>query len=243
MRHIARLPFVIGVLATVVAPDARATRPDPADDSMRRFLSQDDTLHAYQAVRRIEAENGSRRGWLEASTEYAPGTGFRYKVMAEDGSRYIRDKVLRALLDAERNAIAQGELTRSALVPENYVFQAQGVDADGLARVLMSPRRREGMLVAGTMYLRPGGHLVRLEGRLARNPSFWVKNVDIVRTYECIDGAIVPVALESHAEVRFLGEAALRMTYRYSAIDGHPVEAPQERPGDPRIIAARSARE
>lgn len=47
-----------------------------------------------------------------------------------------------------------------------------------------------------------------------------MKDVDIVRTYERIDGNVVPVALETTAQVRFLGEATLRMTYVYSEIDG-----------------------
>jgi hypothetical protein len=64
------------------------------------------------------------------------------------------------------------------------------------------------------------GALVRLQGRLAKSPSFWVKNVDIVRSYERIDGHVVPVALQTTAQVRLLGEATLRMTYVYSEIDG-----------------------
>ena len=69
------------------------------------------------------------------------------------------------------------------------------------------------------------GALVRLQGRLAKSPSFWVKNVDIVRSYERIDGKVVPVTLETKAQVRFLGEATLRMTYVYSEIDGRRLAA------------------
>ena len=65
------------------------------------------------------------------------------------------------------------------------------------------------------------GGLVRLQGRLAKSPSFWIKNVDIVRTYERIGGSVVPVALESKAQVRFLGEATLHMIYVYSEVNGH----------------------
>ena len=81
------------------------------------------------------------------------------------------------------------------------------------------------MLVDGTLFLQPtDGNLVRFEGRLAKSPSFWVKNVDIVRKYERIAGVVVPVALESKAQVRLLGGAAtLRMTYSYSEIDGRSV--------------------
>jgi hypothetical protein len=137
----------------------------------------------------------------------------------------IRAKVLRAVLRGEREVIRQGDTARSSLVRANYTFQPNGVDEDGLANVLLSPRRKEPVLVDGTMFLQPSdGNLVRLEGRLAKSPSFWVKNVDIVRKYERIGGVVMPVALESKAQVRLLGGAAtLRMTYIYSEIDGRSV--------------------
>jgi hypothetical protein len=101
-----------------------------------------------------------------------------------------------------------------------------GVDENGLAKVLLSPKRKERVLVSGAMFLRPtDGELVRVQGRLAKSPSFWVKTVDIVRSYERIEGAVVPVALETTAQVRLFGTATLRMTYDYSEIDGRPVQS------------------
>jgi len=75
--------ILVGLLALVIAPTVRATVPDTADHCIRRFLAQDDAQPRYRAIRRLEAENGSRRGWLEAATEYTPATGFRYQVIAE----------------------------------------------------------------------------------------------------------------------------------------------------------------
>jgi hypothetical protein len=217
------IPVVL-LVAIVLASNARATVPDAADHSMKQFLARDDTQRSYRAVRHLEAENGSRKGWLEAITAYAPETGLRYEITAEGGSPYIRSKVLVAVLDGERDAIAHGETARSSLAPSNYTFRANGIDADGLANVLLSPLRKERVLVAGMMALNAtDGVLVRLQGRLAKSPSFWVKDVDIVRTYERIDGQVVPVALKTTAQVRFLGEAMLRMTYAYSEIDGRLV--------------------
>jgi hypothetical protein len=209
------------LIAMVVASHVHATVPDAADQPIQQFLAQDDTQRAYRAVRRLEAQNGSRKGWIEAITAYSPGTGFRYEITAEGGSGYIRAKVLKAVLDGEREVIAKGETARSSLDRSNYRFTANGIDSDGLANVLLSPRRNERVLVSGMMALNAAdGALVRLQGRLARSPSFWVKNVDIVRTYQRIDGHVVPVALQTTAQVRFLGEATLRMTYAYSEIDG-----------------------
>jgi hypothetical protein len=224
--------FVALLLALVMAPGligpaVRATVPstaEAAEHSMRQFLAQGDLLRPYRAMRRLEARNGDSVGWLHATTEFAPTTGLRYTITAEGGSGRIRDRVLRAVLDGEREVIAKGGMARSTLAPCNYEFQANGVDANGLAKVLLSPRRKEPVLLAGTMFLRPtDGELVRVEGRLAKSPSFWVKNVDIVRTYERINGVVVPVALDTTAQVRMFGQATLRMTYAYSEIDGRPV--------------------
>src|SRR5690606_31713824 len=125
-------------------------------------------------------------------------------------------KVLRAVLEGERQAIARGEYGRSALDATNYDFEPDGVDANGLANVLVYPRRKERLLVAGRMFLQPDGELVRLEGRLVKSPSFWIRRVEIVRTYTRLAGAVLPVSLESRAEVRFAGSGTLRMSYTYS---------------------------
>ena len=217
--------LAILLLTMAATPIVLATARDAADESIRQFLEQDDTQPAYRAERRLEAETGGRRGWMQAVTSYSPGVGFRYEITGEGGSSFIRSKVLRAVLDGEREVIEHGETRRSSLAPENYTFTSDGVDADGLASVLLTPRRKERVLIAGRMFLRPmDGGLVRLQGRLAKSPSFWLKHVDIVRHYDRIGGAIVPVALESQAQLRPLGAATLRMTYTYLEINGHAVD-------------------
>ena len=211
------LLLLAGLVPTLVAT--------PHDDSLDRFLAHDASQPHYRGTRRLEAENGKRRGWLDVVTEYAPNTGFRYHITAEGGSDYIRKKVLIGVLDGERAVVAAGEDTRSSLARTNYNFQTKGLDDDGLAHVRLVPRRKERALVAGVMLLRPEqAQLVRVEGRLAKNPSFWVRNVDIVRTYERIGGVVVPVAMDSKAHIRFFGAATFRMTYSYAEINGQPVE-------------------
>jgi hypothetical protein len=214
--------LLIVLLVAALSPTLLAR---PSDDSLDRFLAHDARQPQYRGTRHLEAENGTRRGWLDIGTEYAPNTGFRYHITAEGGSDYIRRKVLKVVLDGERAVVAAGEDTRSSLARTNYNFQMKGLDDGGLAHVLLVPRRKERALVAGVMLLRPGhGDLVRVEGRLAKNPSFWARNVDIVRTYERIGGVVVPVAMDSTAHIRFFGAATFRMTYTYAEINGQPVE-------------------
>jgi len=191
----------------------------PSESSSRSTIR-----NGPRATRRLEAENGKRSGWLEAVTDYSAERGFRYHVTAEGGSDYIRSKVLRAVLDGEQEAIARGETGRASLGRANYTFRPGGIDESGLANVILYPRRQERILVAGTMFLQPkDGRLVRLQGQLAKSPSFWITKVGIVRSYDRIAGVVVPIALTSTAQVRFLGPATLRMTYAYSEIDGRAV--------------------
>jgi hypothetical protein len=217
------------LLAMIATPQLRGTATAPAtaeaaEQSMKQFLAQGDTPRPYRAIRRLEARHGNSVGWIEAATEYAPATGFRYTITSEGGSGSLRDKALKPILEGEREAVAKGEISRSALAPCNYEFQVNGVDENGLAKVLLSPKRKERVLVSGAMFLRPvDGELVRVQGRLAKSPSFWVKTVDIIRSYDRIEGVVMPVALETTAQVRMFGAASLTMTYQYSEIDGRPV--------------------
>jgi hypothetical protein len=222
---ISRLVCCAVALATVVVPRMRAAESaEAASHSFQQFLARESESHHYRALRRLEAENGGRTAWLEAWTTFVPGESFQYEVVSEGGSSYIRSRVLRGVLEAEKEAVERGEPNRSALAAANYEFESEGMDPTGLVRVALVPRRKEGMLIAGAMFLTPDdGELVRLEGRLARNPSFWVKHVDIVRSYARIGGAVVPIALESRAQLRMLGPASMRMTYEYTEIDGQPV--------------------
>ena len=230
MTRLLRSRFVLSfvVALTPLALDATVRNDTTGGSAIEQFLSQDDEQHPYRAIRRLEAENGSRKGWLTAVTEFSPSTGFRYQVTGEGGSPFIRDSVLRTVLDGERDVIAKGETARAALAPLNYTFQDNGINADGLVQILLSPRRKERLLLAGTLFLRPGeGELVRLEGRLAKSPSFWVKEVHVVRSYDRIDGVVLPVAMESKAQLRMFGAATFHMTYDYSEVDGHALRAPQ----------------
>lgn len=211
--------FVLFVACTLHLRAAIISMPD-ATVAMQKFLAQPTLPHSYRATRRLEAEGSGQRGWLDVRTDFTPAGGLNYEVTAEGGSRYVRARVLRTLLEEERRLIARGDSSRVAISSDNYTFTDDGIDENGLARVTLRPLRKERPLIRGRMFLTPGdGELVRVEGRLARNPSLWISRVDVVRSYRRINGALVPVSLESTAQLRLLGRSTLLMIYRYSEID------------------------
>ena len=66
-----------------------------------------------------------------------------------------------------------------------------------------------------------------MEGRLAKNPSFWTKRVEVVKHYRRIGGLRVPVRVESTAQMRLAGTSTLTMTYDYEMINGVTVPPSQ----------------
>ncbi len=174
-------------------------------------------------MRRLEARNDRFKlhGWLEAWTELAPGGRFSYQIVREGGSEYIRNKVLRPLLENEEKLFATRDASRAAVTPENYVLHGSEAAEAGLVKLLVSPRRRDVSLIDGAVFVtEEEADLVRVEGKLAKNPSFWTKRVDIVRHYGRISGSRVPVRLESVAQVRLAGKSTLSMTWDYETING-----------------------
>ena len=66
---------------------------------------------------------------------------------------------------------AAGTPDQAALTLDNYVFEAQGGQADGLESLTVTPRRKDVLLVEGNIFLNPAdGELVRMEGRLSKSP-------------------------------------------------------------------------
>lgn len=231
LRFDARRPAAAVVAAILIAlspasPIADDEAIDPgAQAAVEHFLGRPSIAHEYTATRRLEASGSGQRAWLDVHTNFSTDAGLHYQVTAEGGSGYIRSRVLRSLLDEEQRLIARRGERSVALTTENYRFAPEGIDDEGLAIVGMRPLRKDRALIAGRMLMTLDGELHRVEGRLAKNPSFWVTRVNLVRSYRRINGALMPVSLATTAQLRLLGASELRMTYRYSVIDARPVDA------------------
>ncbi len=183
---------------------------------------------AYRAFRRLEAglPGTTKQGWMEVWTEFRPGIGFAYEVVREEGYEYVRNRVLRGVLKGEAELLANGKPLRAALAARNYRFEDGGITESGLTRVLLYPNRKGEGIVSGSTLIEPDtGAVVRIEGRLIKSPSFWVRDVDVTWKFMQVGETIVPTELSSSARVRFYGRSNFKMTYDYVQVDGRPVES------------------
>jgi hypothetical protein len=168
-------------------------------------------------------EKFDQEAWLDAWTEL-DSSGFRFEIVTERGSEYVRNRILRKLLERERDLIAAGEAHRAALSSENYDFREAEDPGGGVRHILLKPRRKDMLLVDGRMVVnQEGTELLRVEGRLAKNPSFWTSLVNVIREFATLNGVRVPVSTESVARLKFAGLSRLAVRYEYETINGRPV--------------------
>ncbi len=213
---------VVGWVAPALRASAAASEP-----ALTKFLARaDEPLTEYRAIRHLEARNErfNMAAELDASTELLPNGQFTYSVLRETGSDYIRTKVLHALLDNEIELAKSGDPSKYALTASNYEVLAGEVVDDGTVKLLAKPRRRDLGLIEGAVFVTSDdADMVRVEGRLVKNPSFWTTRVDVVRQYGRVAGIRVPVRLDTTAHVRFAGLSTMSMTYDYQSINGKNV--------------------
>lgn len=209
--------------------------------SLQRFLARGESpTVAYRALRHLEASNAhfGAKGWMDVWTEFDEARGLRYQIVAEGGNSYIRRKVLLAALDGEQKMWSAREPQRASLTPDNYSFEEAQPVPEGLHSVAIKPRRKDVLLVEGSIFLEPDdGELRRIEGKLSKPPSFWTRRVEIVRRYDRMAGVRVPISIESVAHVLIAGRSTFSMTYEYETVNGQHVGNPKPKggPADPLI--------
>lgn len=221
---------VTAVLALALANASPGADPAPpaATTVLQRFLERSETpLIRYRAFRRLEARNARFKavGALEAWTELN-ARSLRYEIVAEEGSESVRKRVLRAVLEGERQAWAAGEIDANGISPLNYRFLGAEIVPEGLVRVAIKPRQKGRMFIDGAMFVTSdGGELVRVEGLLTKAPSFWTRRTEVVRHYARVAGVRVPVAVDSTSHVLMAGRSTFSMTYQYVSINDRAVDS------------------
>ena len=223
-------PVLLGVIALTALTTAEPAPPAASiEPVLHRFLTRaDEPLVEYRGTRRLEGHNTRMNldGWMEVATELGVD-GFHYRVLGEGGSEMIRRRVFHSMLENEERVFATGDAGNSSFTASNYELTLAPSDEAGLVKLFAHPKRRDVTLIEGAVFVTDSdADLVRVEGRLAKNPSFWTKRVEVVKQYGRIGGHRVPVRVDSTAQMRLAGSAVLTMTYDYEMINGVTV-APQ----------------
>jgi hypothetical protein len=220
-RHTLTVVAVLVGVASAINIAAATEFDETAENLIQRVIAETTRSGiAVRATRHLEAGtvSGKHRGWMDVETSVSPNGAFTWNVIEEGGSERTRDKVFRAMLEAESVAWRAGARDAAALSLANYEFVPIAQN-----KLQLKPRRADSKLVEGVLTVNADGHPVLLEGRLAKSPSFWVRSVTIVKRYHRVGGVSLPVVIESLADVKIFGKSTFSMRYNYTAVNGRSV--------------------
>ena len=142
-----------------------------------------------------------------------------YEKLRFEGDGTIKKQVITRYLTAE--AAAQDDKDRAALAvtPDNYKFKFKGEkQLDGRDTYLfeVSPKHKRQGVFRGELWIDAATYLrVRESGYLVKSPSFLLKKVAFVRTYQIRDGISVPRQEQTMVDTR-MGVGRAEMTIDYS---------------------------
>jgi hypothetical protein len=208
--------FVV-LLAATVAP-AQTSESLPATAEVIAKMTQFDAqrrseLTGYAAIRRYTAASGKHHAEMLVGVTCASDGSEDFNVLSEEGSGWIRGHIFRRLLKEETEASRRGTRDSTRITPENYDFQIIGQETldTGPAYVLaIAPRTENKYLIDGKIWVDAKDFsIVRVEGQPARNPSFWVRSVNIVRTYQRVGPFWFADSTDTISQIRIFGRSEL----------------------------------
>jgi hypothetical protein len=163
--------------------------------------------------------SGKHEGWMRIDTTLTPSGRFEWTIVDEGGSDRTRDKVFRAVLETEQASWRDGDRDAAALTPANYTFAPVGTQ-NGAVKIRLIPKRADKRLINGILTVSQDGYPLRLEGQLAKSPSFWVKSVHVVKEYGRFAGVALPTTMETTADLKLFGKSRFTMRYEYREVNG-----------------------
>jgi len=149
--------------------------------------------------------------------------------VSQSGSKFVIDRVLRKMLESEKEAAQQPG--RTELSEQNYEFTMAGYEEapEGASYILsVSPRSKNKFLYRGKVWVDATDFaVVKIEAVPAQNPSFWIKKTDIRHAYKKVDDFWLPAENHSQSFMRIGGHADLSIEYKeYKIIAADPLPAP-----------------
>jgi hypothetical protein len=170
-------------------------------------------LTGYTATRHYAAVNKSRHAEMLVRVTCDSSGAKEFTILSEAGSGSIRKHVFHKLLSEETEASRRGTRTSTRLIPDNYNFQMVGQETieTGPAYLLsVVPKTQNKYLIDGKIWVDANDYsIVRIEGQPARNPSFWVRSVHFVHTYQKVGSFWFASSTHTTSEIRIFGDSEL----------------------------------
>ena len=227
------LVFLIAALGTGQAqavadsqlPSPAATGKLTVDEVVNNLIRGNEeraqALRSSEATRiyRLEYRGfpGDRHAEMTVHAVFESPDTKSFTVISESGSKLIRDRVLKKLLESEKEAARPEMRARLQLNRENYDFSLvtyEASDKGGQYVLQVTPKSKSKYVYRGKVWVDDLDFAVtHIDAEPAQNPSFWTKRNKILHDYKKVDGFWLPVRNESISDIRLGGHATLTIEY------------------------------
>jgi len=186
---------------------------------MGRNSQREKLQGGYSGTRRYVLENQkfNKRAEMLVSVNCDPDGTKHFEVVSEEGWNSANKRVLRKMLESESETSRPQARERTSISSENYNFQMIGTDSLESRPVYIIevlPKREDKYLFEGRIWVDAEDFaVVRVEGKPAKNPSFWTHSVHFVQEYHKSGTFWFPLSTESVTEARIFGKTEVTISY------------------------------
>ena len=215
--------WIISLFALILTVRGRGQQPPTAEEVVARMMDHDvqrqATLHGYSGLRHyvLENEHHHKRAEMLVRINCREDGLKEFETVSESGWGAALHHVFPRLLESERDASRPGTRQRSRITHENYSFQMVGTDhINGRPSYVMAvtPKSNSNYLIQGRIWVDADDYaIVRIEGKPAKSPSFWIKSVQFVHTYKKAGPFWFPESDHSVTDARIFGATQLTIDY------------------------------
>ncbi|HEY1471764.1 MAG TPA: hypothetical protein VGF61_22185 [Candidatus Acidoferrum sp.] len=194
-----------------------------AEDIVAKLMehnSQRDKLGSgYTGNRHYVLQNQKfdKRAEMVVSVKCDPDGTKHFEVVSEDGWKSANKRVIRKMLESETETSRPEIRPSTSLSPDNYRFQMLASDSlEGRVVYVIQvlPKREDKYLFEGRIWVDAEDFaIVRVEGKPAKNPSFWTHSVHFVQQYHKSGAFWFPLSTESVTDARIFGTTEVSISY------------------------------
>jgi hypothetical protein len=207
---------------------------------------------AYTVTREYQlGSEGAQQptSYVVAQVNFVPPAAKDYNIVKAEGSDR-GTSIVRKVLEHETSMTSHSD--SHELTSANYDFALLGretIDGRDCYVLQLSPKREAVELVRGKAWVDANDFEIRrIDGQTAKNPSFWIKKLNVTINYGQVNGVWVQTNTKAVADVRVAGPHVLTsreldvQTATFSAREQAPAKArSQQRSNSRRTVADTAA--
>ena len=224
------MAFLAGITMRAQQPDAAMVirRIDAAVHTRVESIAEYTVTEHYAVYRGKDETHPAAE--MTVLTLYRKDSGKSYTILSESGSTFIRNHVLRTLLDNEKNINLPGIREHSWFTSANYEMQLKSggmqlLDGRECLALTIHPKHKAPNMIAGTLWVDArNGSIVQIEGTASQSPSIFTGAAQVLRQYVIINGFAMATQARAVSDSFLLGRTTVTIDYRDYQIQLRPVK-------------------